>query len=45
MESFDLNILIGEPVVNRQSHRRGTITDISKTRVFVEFYGDIVEYS
>ena len=44
MESFDLNMLIGEPVINRKSHRRGTITDITKTRVFVAFYGDTVEY-
>lgn len=44
MDSFNLNTLIGETVINRKSHRRGTITDISKSRVFVAFYGDIVEY-
>ena len=45
MNSFDLNLLIGEQVINRKSHRRGTITDIMNTRVFVDFYGDVVDYS
>ena len=45
MNSFDLNMLIGEQVINRKSHRRGIITDIMNTRVFVDFYGDVVDYS